>query len=101
MLGHCECASEFQAITNFCHGIRQSSQILAANSGRIGNFYLCKEAVAATSNGFHKAGTFGGVAEGPPDFSDRFVKPVVEIHERVCWPECLLMLFARYDCTDS
>src|SRR6266481_5904972 len=97
MLGHCGCASELRAITNFCHGIRQSGQFRAANSGRIGGFYLCKEAVAATGNGFHKAGTLGGVAEGLADFADRFVEPVVEIHESVRGPEFLLKLLASYD----
>jgi len=51
------------AITNFCHGMRKSSELRAASWSYIDNFNLGKEAVAATSNGFHKAGTLDGVVE--------------------------------------
>ena len=81
MFGHCEFASK----------------IRTANRSRGDNFDLCKEAVAAASNGFHKAGTFGGVAEGVTDFVDRFVEPVVEIHKSVCGPESFLKFLASYD----
>src|SRR5260370_26829873 len=97
MFGHCGFASEIRAITNFCHGMRQSGELRAANSSRIGNFDLRKEAVAATSNGFHKTGTLGGVAKGLTDFADRFVESVVEIHKGVRGPEFILKFFASYD----
>src|SRR6266852_3673952 len=94
---HCEFASEVRAITSFCRGMRLSCEFRAANRNCIDNFNLRKEAVAATSNGFHKAGTLGGVAEGLTDFADRFVEPVVKIHESVRGPEFLLKLLASYD----
>jgi len=97
MFGHCGFASQIRAITNFCLVMRQKGEFRAANSGRIRNFDLRKEAVAATRNGFHKAGTLGGVPEGLADFADRFVEPVVEIHESVRGPEFLLKLLASYD----
>src|SRR6266852_6454035 len=97
MFGHCECASKSRAITSLCRGMRLRCEFRAANRGCIGNFNLREEAVAATSNGFHKAGTLGGVAEGLADFADRFVEPVVEIHESVRGPEFLLKLLASYD----
>src|SRR5260370_12542220 len=97
MLGTCGFVSEIRAITSFCHGMRQSGEFGAANSGSIGIFDFRKEAVAATSNGFHKAGTLGGVGEGLTDFADRFVEPVVEIHESVRGPEFFLKFLASYD----
>src|SRR5713101_9864120 len=97
MFGHCGFASQIRAITNFCLVMRQKGEFRAANSGRIRNFDLRKEAVAATRNGFHKAGTLGGVAEGLADFADRFVEPVVEIHESVRGPEFFLKFLASYD----
>jgi len=97
MLGHCGCASEFRAITNFCHGIRQSGEFRAAIWDCVDNFNLGEEAVSATSNGFYKAGTLRGVAEGFANFADRFVEPVVEIHESVRGPEFFLKLLASYD----
>ena len=53
--------------------------------------------VAAPSNGFHKAGTLDGVAEGLTDFADRFVETVVEIHESVRGPELFLEFLTSYD----
>src|SRR6266436_9381246 len=97
MFGHCGFASQIRAITNFCLVMRQKGEFRAANSGRIRNFDLRKEAVAATRNGFHKAGSLGGVAEGLTDFADRFVEPVVEIHKSVRGPEFLLQLLASYE----
>jgi hypothetical protein len=99
MLAHCGFSSDWQTITNFCHGMWQSGEFRAANRGRIGHSNLRKEAVAATSNGFHKARTLGGVAEGLTDFADRFVETVVEIHEGVRGPEFLLKLFPSHDLT--
>jgi len=58
---------------------------------------LREEAVAATSNSFHEAGTLGGVAEGLTEFVDRFVEPVIEIHESVCGPELFLNFLASDD----
>src|SRR5713101_9664728 len=97
MSEHCECASEIRAIASFCRGMRLSCEFRAANRGCIGNFDLREEAVAATSNSFHKAGTLGGVAKGLTDFADRLVEPVVEIHECVCGPEYFLKFLASYD----
>jgi hypothetical protein len=76
--------------------MKLSREFGAANRGCIGNFDLCEEAVAAPSNGFHKAGTFGGVAESLTNFVDRFVEPVVKIHESVCGPEFFLKFLASY-----
>ena len=42
-------------------------------------------------------GYVGGVAEGLTDFVDRLVEPVVEIHERVRGPECLLKFLSTDD----
>src|SRR5216684_249386 len=97
MFGHCECASKSRAITSLCRGMRLRCEFRAANRGCIGNFNLREEAVAATSNGFYKAGTLGGGAEGLTDFADRFVEPVVEIHKSVRGPEFLLQLLASYE----
>src|SRR6266851_5308901 len=94
---HCGFAREIRAITRLCRWMRLSCGFRAANRGCIGNFDLREEAVAAASNGFHKAGTLGGVAEGLTDFADRFVEPVVEIHESVRGPEFFLKLLASYD----
>src|SRR5713101_8938808 len=97
MFEDCEFASEIRAITSLCCGMRLSCQFRAANRGCIDNLDLREEAVPAASNGFHKARTLGGVAEGFPDFVDRFVEPVVEIHESVCGPEFFLKFLPSYD----
>jgi hypothetical protein len=91
----------------FVRGIRASRSFWAGVSLRgvfrtgsrrcIGNFDLREEAVAATSNGFHKARTLGGVPQGLTDFVDGFVEPVVEIHESVRRPEFFLKFLASYD----
>src|SRR6266849_856368 len=95
MFGHCEFASEIRAITSL-RGMRQSCEFRAANRGCISNFDLRKEAVAAASNGFHKAGTLGGVAEGLTDFVDCFVEAVVEIYKSVCGPKFFLKFLTSY-----
>src|ERR1700674_253607 len=95
--GYCELASEIRAITSLCRAMSLSCEFRVANRGCIGSFDLGEEAVAAPSNGFHKAGTFGGVAEGLTDFADRFVEPVVEIHESVRGPEFFLKFLSSYD----
>src|ERR1700722_18893723 len=69
----------------------------AANGGRVGRFYFREEAITATRNSFYKARTFCGVAEALANFADRFVVPVVEIHESVRRPEFLLKFLASYD----
>src|SRR5262249_53153938 len=56
-----------------------------------------EKAVAATSNGFHKARTLGRVAECLTDLVDRLVEPVIEVHESVCRPESCLKFLASYD----
>src|SRR5215470_3149962 len=71
-----------------------ASEIRATSGSRVDNFDLREEAVAAASNGFDKAGTLGGVAEGLTDFVNRFVQAVVEIHESVCGPKFLLKFLA-------
>ena len=93
----CGFAREIRPITSLCRGMRRRCEFRAANRDCVGSFDLREEAVAATSNGFHKAGTFGGVAEGITDFVDRFVEPVIEIHKRVCGPEFFLKFLATYD----
>ena len=77
--------------------MRKSGEFRAASWSCVDNLNLGEEAIAATSNGFHKAGTLGGVAKGLANFADRFVEPVVEIHESVGGPEFLLKLLASYD----
>ena len=77
--------------------MKPSCEFRAANSRRVGRFYFREEAVTATRNGFYKARTFSGVAESLADFADRFVEPVVEIHESVCGPEIFLKLLTSYD----
>ena len=67
------------------------------NWSRIGNFDLRKEAVAATSDSFHEAGTLGGVAQGLTYFADCFVEAVVEVHESVSRPEFFLKFLASCD----
>jgi hypothetical protein len=96
MPGYCELASEILALTNFCREMRLNCDFRGANRNCIGNSDVREEAVPAAGNGFHKAWTRGGVAEGLTDFVDRFVEPVVEIHERVCGPEFFLKLLASY-----
>src|SRR6266853_3339441 len=97
MFEHCKLARGIPSITSFCPGMWLSCEFRAANRGCIGNFDLREEAVAATRNSFHKAGTRGRVAEGLTDFVDRFVEPVVEIHESVRAPEFFLKFIASYD----
>src|SRR5260370_10973111 len=97
MLGHCELASEIPTLTSFCREMRLNFESRAANRTCIGNSDLSEEAVAAAGNGFHKAGTRRGVAEGLTDFVDRFFEPVFEINERVCGPEVFLKFLARDD----
>jgi len=63
----------------------------------MGNLDFGKKAVATSRNSFHKARTFGGIAEGITNFIDRLIKPVIEIHKRVCGPKFLLKVFASYD----
>src|SRR5580693_3111702 len=77
--------------------MRKSGEFRAVRWNCINNLNLGEEAVAATSNGFHKTGTLGGVAEGLADFADRFVETVVEIHEGVRGPELFLKFFTSYD----
>jgi len=69
----------------------------AARRCRIGDSDVSNEAVAASSNGFDETRTLGGVAKSLTDLVDRFVEPVVEIHERVCGPELLLQFLATND----
>ena len=68
-----------------------------ASRCRIGDSDVSNEAVAASSNGFDETRTLGGVAKSLTDLVDRFVEPVVEIHERVCGPELLLQFLATND----
>jgi hypothetical protein len=75
----------------------QSGEFRAPDRDFLGNLDIREEPVAAPSNGFHKAGTLGGVPEGLTDFTDRFVEPVVEIHKSVGGPEFFLKFLAGYD----
>src|SRR6201984_1189403 len=77
--------------------MKLSCEFRAANSSRAGTFYFREEAVTATPNGFYKARTFSRVAESLANFADRFVKPVVEIHESVCRPQLFLKFLTSYD----
>jgi hypothetical protein len=77
--------------------MRQRCEFRASNRGCVGRFDFREEAVAAPSNGFHKTGTFGRIAKGLTDFVDRFVEPVVGIHESIRGPKFLLKFFASYD----
>jgi len=97
VFGSCELAGEIRKIRGFCRGMRLGCGLRTANRGCIGNPDLREEAVAAPSNGFHKARTLSGVAEGLSDFVDRFVEPVVKIHESVCGPELFLKFLSSYN----
>ena len=97
MSERCGLAGEIAAVNGFWRGIRLSRGFRAVNRGCIGSGDLREEAVAATSNGFHEAGALGGVAKGLTDLVDRFVEPVIEIHESVCGPERFLNLLASDD----
>src|ERR1700752_3929257 len=97
MPGHCGCPSYAPAITSFCHGMRKSGEFRAASRSGIDNLDLGQEAVAATSNSFHKAGTLDGVAEGLTDFADCFVEAVVKVHESIRGPELFLEFLTSYD----
>jgi hypothetical protein len=99
MFGHSGFVRGIGAVTGFYHGMWEGGEFRAANSGFLGNFDVREETVAAPSNGFHKAGTLGGVAECLTDFTDSFVEPVVEIHESVSRPELFLKFLAGYDLT--
>src|SRR5260370_35366201 len=94
---HCGFAGEIRAITRLCRRMRLSCGLRTANRRRIGNFDLRQEAVAAPGNGFHKAGTLGGDAQGLAYFADRFVTPAAEIHERVSGPEPSVTFLPPYD----
>src|ERR1700688_4371973 len=97
MFGHSRFASEIRALISFCHRMTQCDEFRAANRDRIVIFDFGKKTVAAPSYGFHKARTLSEVAEGLADFADRFVEPVVEIHESVRGPKFFLKFFASYD----
>ena len=97
MLEHREFASLLPTITKLCLGQRLSCELCVGNRSCVNNFDLRQKPVAATSNGLHKAGTFGRVTEGLSYFVDRFVEPVVEIYKSVCGPEFFLKFRASYD----
>jgi hypothetical protein len=65
----------------------------------ISDFVLRDKAIAATRRSFHKAGTLGGIAKRITDFVDRFIEPVIEIHESACGPAFFLKFLASYDLT--
>src|SRR5271155_4263827 len=96
MFGDCRYDSEIQAIAKFCRGKRWRRKFRVANRGCVRRFDLRKEAVAAPSNGFHKAWTLGRISERVTDFVYCLIQPVIEIHESVCGPELFLQLLARY-----
>jgi hypothetical protein len=77
--------------------MRLSGRCRTANRGCLDRLDLREEAVASTGNSFHKAGTFGGIAQGLADFVDCLVEPVVEIHESVRGPQSFLKFIASYD----
>jgi hypothetical protein len=79
------------------HGMKQWVESGTPSSSGIVNFDLGEEAVSATRNGFHIAGTLGGVAEGLADFANCFIESVVEIDEGVRRPKFFLKLLASYD----
>jgi hypothetical protein len=67
------------------------------NQGRIEALDVREKAVPATSDGFHKSGTLGRIAERLTQLVDRFVEAVVEVHESVGGPEKSLKFLASYD----
>lgn len=83
-----------RAIAQLCGGVRIGREFRAARRGGIGNLDVGEEAIAAARDGFYKAGTFGGIAEGLTDLVNHFVEAVVEIHEGVCGPKLFLKLLA-------
>ena len=90
-------AGQILAFRDFSRGWGRRYGFRAASGHGFGSFDLCEEAVAATCNSFHKAGTFGRIAKGITDFVDCFIEPVIEIHESVCRPEAFLKFFASND----
>jgi hypothetical protein len=97
MFGYCGHDSEIRAIAKVCGEKRRRRKFRTPNRGCVRRFDLRKEAVAAPSNGFHEAGTFGGVPQGVTDFAYRFIQAVIEVHESVRGPEPFLKFFASYD----
>jgi|SRR5580692_7227291 hypothetical protein len=97
MFGHSRFASEIRTTARFCRRVRLCGEFRDANRGFLGNFDIREEAVSPPSNGFNKAGTLRRVAESLTDFADRFVEPMVKIHESVRGPEFFLKLLPGYD----
>ena len=97
MTGYCGLLAKICLIRILCFGVKLGANRRTPNNRRIGNLDLREEAVAATRNGFHKAGTIGRITEGITDLVDRFIEPVIEIHKRVCGPEFFLEFLATYD----
>src|SRR5208282_2090426 len=97
MMDPFEVAGLIRAIESFCRGLRLNRRFRAANGSRLDIFDVGEETITAPGDGFHKAGTLGGVAEGLADFVDRFVEPVIEIHESVCGPKPLLKILASHE----
>jgi hypothetical protein len=96
MFAHSGFASEIRATARFCRGVSLCGELRDANRVFLGNFDIREEAVSPPSNGFHKAGTLGGVSEGLTNFTDCFVEPVVEIHKSVRGPEFFLKFLTGY-----
>jgi hypothetical protein len=63
----------------------------------LGVLDLRKEAVPPPGHRFHKARTLRGIAQGFPDFVDRFVEPMVKIHESVGGPQTFLKFLPSYN----
>jgi hypothetical protein len=58
-----------------CRGMRLRCGFRAANRDGIGSPDVGEEAIAAASNSFDEAGTFGRVAERLTDLVDRLLSP--------------------------
>ena len=59
------------------------------------------ESVAAPRQRFHEGRGFGRISERPPDLFHGGVQTVVEVHERVGWPEPLAQILASDDVARS
>src|ERR1700760_3456835 len=74
----------------FCRGCRRTDGCRGARRDHATIADFCEKAVASASDGFDKAGTGRRVSERLTDLVDRFIEAMVEVHERVGGPECLV-----------
>ena len=76
--------------------MRLSVGLRARCRGRINHFDFRQEAVTTTGNRFYETGAVRRVTKRLADFANRFIKPMVEIHEGVRRPKSFLEFLASY-----